>query len=352
MTDSIIHVYYNGLDGKPLADFYLSGSVQGGDPMVYFAGKRVDNVSVEDRLGTAVVEGATNAMTYFPYGELRNGTSTEVQFATYKRDSTTNFDYAHHRYYSSQIARFLTPDPYQANTGGPGDPAEPQSWNRYTYVDGDPVNFEDPEGLMKGPPACGGSWYRSGQFCVPSVRTEDFVFGDGHPHVNPNPPDGPRVPPHGVEVTDYSTTSLKAIGVQNSLRTIQQALQQDSKCGNWLSGNQALINTLVGNTPSGLVYAGVGDFSSSGTSVTNAIAGAPASTGLPAGALLTVNADGAFFSASATTGYQGDISGGSDLAKAFILLHELGHLTGAAGFQSNDSGSTKQAIANQDWTCP
>jgi len=95
--------------------------------MVYFASKRVDNGSVEDRLGTAVVEGVTNRMAYFPYGELRSGTSTEVQFASYKRDSTTNLDYAHQRYYSSQIARFTTPDPKD----GSADPQAPQSWNRY-----------------------------------------------------------------------------------------------------------------------------------------------------------------------------------------------------------------------------
>jgi len=47
--------------------------------MVYFAGKRVDNSSVEDRLGTAVVAGGTNATAYFPYGELRTCTATEVQ---------------------------------------------------------------------------------------------------------------------------------------------------------------------------------------------------------------------------------------------------------------------------------
>ena len=147
MTDSIIHVYYNGLDGKPLADFYLSsGSVQGGTPMVYFAGKRVDNQSVEDRLGTAVVEGGTTRMAYYPYGELRNGTSTEVQFATYKRDSVTNLDYAHQRYYSTQIVRFLTPDPYRANNGGPGDSEGPQSWNRYSYAGNDPINHNDPSG--------------------------------------------------------------------------------------------------------------------------------------------------------------------------------------------------------------
>ena len=146
--DGVTHVFYNGLGGKPLADFYLaSGSVQGGTPMVYFAGKRVDNQSVEDRLGTAVVQGGTTIRAYYPYGELRGNPATDLQFATYKRDSTTNLDYAQQRYYSSQIARFLTPDPYQTNTGDQGDPEDPQSWNRYTYTQNDPVNGTDPTGL-------------------------------------------------------------------------------------------------------------------------------------------------------------------------------------------------------------
>ena len=37
----------------------------------------------------------------------------------------------------------MTPDPYQAS-GGPGSP---QTWNRYTYTGGDPVNRVDPAGL-------------------------------------------------------------------------------------------------------------------------------------------------------------------------------------------------------------
>ena len=141
--DGVTHVFYNGLGGKPLADCYLaSGSVQGGTPMVYFAGKRVDNQSVEDRLGTARVEGGTASVAHYPYGELSSPTSAELQFATYKHDSTTSFDYAQHRYYSSQIARFLTVD------HAPASPTEPQSWNRYSYVGGDPVNRNDAAGLF------------------------------------------------------------------------------------------------------------------------------------------------------------------------------------------------------------
>jgi hypothetical protein len=37
----------------------------------------------------------------------------------------------------------MTPDPYQAS----GGPSAPQSWNRYAYTAGDPVNRLDPTGL-------------------------------------------------------------------------------------------------------------------------------------------------------------------------------------------------------------
>ena len=57
-------------------------------------------------------------------------------------------DYARNRYYSNRLARFLTPDPYQAS----GGPANPGSWNRYAYVGGDPVNRYDPSGLDDCPP--------------------------------------------------------------------------------------------------------------------------------------------------------------------------------------------------------
>ena len=50
------------------------------------------------------------------------------------------------RYYSNAYGRFMTPDPYRANNGGPGDPRDPGSWNRYVYTRGDPVNRIDPSG--------------------------------------------------------------------------------------------------------------------------------------------------------------------------------------------------------------
>ncbi|MBK9169624.1 MAG: hypothetical protein IPM24_19465 [Bryobacterales bacterium] len=52
-------------------------------------------------------------------------------------------------YYRQHDGALLTPDPYLA-TGGP---AEPGSWNRYAYVEGDPVNKVDPTGLFWEPPS-------------------------------------------------------------------------------------------------------------------------------------------------------------------------------------------------------
>ena len=142
--DGVTHVFYNGLDGKPLAEFYpQGGSVRGGDPMVYFAGKRVDNGSVEDRLGTAVVENGQDRMAYFPYGELRSGTSTEVQFATYKRDSVTNLDYA-------AAPVLLHPDRPLHHAGSEGQQRQATDSRRAGIATrtrlGDPINGYDPNG--------------------------------------------------------------------------------------------------------------------------------------------------------------------------------------------------------------
>jgi uncharacterized protein RhaS with RHS repeats len=49
------------------------------------------------------------------------------------------------RYYSSASGRFLSPDPYKASAGV----EDPGSWNRFAYVQGDPVGFYDPEGLQQ-----------------------------------------------------------------------------------------------------------------------------------------------------------------------------------------------------------
>jgi len=101
---------------------------------------------VTDRLGSVRANTQGERFAYYPYGEER--TAPEVdgreKFGTYFRDGVGQ-DYAMARYYGSGTGRFWSPDPYVATNGG-NDPADPQSWNRYAYVQGDPVNNLDPTG--------------------------------------------------------------------------------------------------------------------------------------------------------------------------------------------------------------
>jgi RHS repeat-associated protein len=54
-------------------------------------------------------------------------------------------DYAEQRYYDGGKGRFWSPDPGGLATA---DRSNPTSWNRYGYVGGDPVNFQDSHGLF------------------------------------------------------------------------------------------------------------------------------------------------------------------------------------------------------------
>jgi RHS repeat-associated protein len=125
----------------------------------YFGGRRLQ---VLDRLGS--VGGGNN---YYPYGEERSATANPAdKFATYHRDGT-GLDYADQRYYSSKFGRFLTSDPYVAS----GGPAAPGSWNRYAYVEGDPVSYYDPAGLQACSPGV--------DFCITVTRPGNVGGGQG-----------------------------------------------------------------------------------------------------------------------------------------------------------------------------
>jgi RHS repeat-associated protein len=64
------------------------------------------------------------------------------KYTSYDRDGNGS-DEAMFRRYNRWHSRFDQPDPYE----GSYDLGDPQSFNRYAYVQGDPVNFVDPSGL-------------------------------------------------------------------------------------------------------------------------------------------------------------------------------------------------------------
>jgi RHS repeat-associated protein len=130
-----------------IGDFHATAS------NVYFAGRLISDgnqvcsgtnctrAAFQDRLGTNRASGAR----YYPYGDEIGGftatSNDREKFGTYLRDSFSGLDYADQRYYASAYGRFNTVDPAAAM------PKDPGTWNRYTYVGGDPVNRSDPSGL-------------------------------------------------------------------------------------------------------------------------------------------------------------------------------------------------------------
>jgi len=95
-----------------------------------------DSSLIKDRLGSVQPSYAYGTAT--GSGEQ---TSPGDDFATYWKDSSTGFEYAMNRYYSTGYGRFLTVDPF----GGSASLGAPGSFNRYSYAD--PVNQYDPSGL-------------------------------------------------------------------------------------------------------------------------------------------------------------------------------------------------------------
>lgn len=92
---------------------------------------------------------------YLPFGEeigsgigLRTGgqgfgasDNNRMKYGLTERDSITGLDHTWFRKYESLSGRWTSPDPLGGNL------EDPQSLNRYTYVQNDPLNFVDPTGL-------------------------------------------------------------------------------------------------------------------------------------------------------------------------------------------------------------
>lgn len=79
--------------------------------------------------------------TYYPFGGIQSGgTQSKFLYTGQKRDSDTGLDYYNARYYNDQLGRFT-----QADTIVP-DLYNPQSLNRYSYVQNNPLRYTDPTG--------------------------------------------------------------------------------------------------------------------------------------------------------------------------------------------------------------
>ena len=104
-----------------------------------------------DHLGSAQTMTSANGLVlcreqYTPYGTtLTNPMSNGDQagFTGHIKDSATGLNYMQARYYDPLIGRFLSIDPVGFS------PGQPQMFNRFAYVNNDPVNNIDPDGKDK-----------------------------------------------------------------------------------------------------------------------------------------------------------------------------------------------------------
>jgi RHS repeat-associated protein len=112
------------------------------------------NFYITDHLGTVRVEmdvmgNVISTHDFEPFGvELPPSydPQSKLLYTGQERDNYTNYDYMHFRYYSSSIGRFLKPDNIIP------DITNPQNWNAYSYVKGNPINYNDPSGHFINPP--------------------------------------------------------------------------------------------------------------------------------------------------------------------------------------------------------
>jgi RHS repeat-associated protein len=139
----VIAEYVNGVAvGSPTREYIYSGGqmiakIEGG----------VTNYYHSDHLSARVTTDSTGALAgqqgHFPFGEswYSANSTTKFQFTSYERDAESGNDYAMARYNVNRLGRFSSPDPLA------GDTTNPQSLNRYAYVQNDPANRMDPTGL-------------------------------------------------------------------------------------------------------------------------------------------------------------------------------------------------------------
>ena len=103
-----------------------------------------------DNLGSASgflneTTGETGAQRYYPFGHQRVGSATDVNptdhgYTGQIRDGATGVYFYNARYYDQHTGRFLAADTIIPN------PANPADLNRYSYVNNNPINYNDPTG--------------------------------------------------------------------------------------------------------------------------------------------------------------------------------------------------------------
>jgi RHS repeat-associated protein len=184
-----------------------------------------------DRLGSRLISSPTRGdqfeQTTLPFGNTFGAESGDVDrkaFAGYDRSFPTGLDYVVNRFYSAQQGRFTQVDPIGF---GASSLDTPQSLNLYAYVNNDPVNQTDPDGLtgFLWPSffsfGIGFGWGGQSGFGIRTIVNGQyfsnwFWFG-GPPQPAPPPPPPPII--HTPVSSNTSSNSVSTGSVQTTTMT-------------------------------------------------------------------------------------------------------------------------------------
>jgi RHS repeat-associated protein len=137
--------------------------------VTYLHGDHLGSVSLATNSSGAVM----SKQDFDPWGKAR-GASTIAQTSlnyTGQRLDGTGLLYYHARYYDPALARFVSADSVVPGQSYRAGAANPQQLNRYSYVDNNPLTYNDPTGHSSACPEC-----TAGAGAGPG---EDFEGGPG-----------------------------------------------------------------------------------------------------------------------------------------------------------------------------
>ncbi|MFT7086295.1 MAG: RHS repeat-associated protein [Vicingaceae bacterium] len=133
-----ITINYSSSSVNPVIVFKITGYIPTSTSYNY----TLDNIIIGQQLEPYTTNTVNYVADYFPYGkavrEFVNSGDRERYVSTqHERDAETGFDYRGARYYDSDVARFLSTDPWQNKY---------LEWSTYNYVMGNPIMMIDPTG--------------------------------------------------------------------------------------------------------------------------------------------------------------------------------------------------------------
>jgi RHS repeat-associated protein len=335
---------------------YLGGEILAVQQNVAVSWMHQDPVAkskrVTDGSGTVV-----STIELDPWGGETNRSSNEAfqprHFTTYEQDSIGSHD-AMHRRYNRWWARFEQPDPY----GGSYELTNPQSFNRYSYVQNDPVNFVDPTGLdpddPNDPPPTTHTDPATGlPTSVPGVNAGVVTIGIGG-GLGIGTGSGLGIIDQ-FEVDTGTRGVIEGEGPQNTeepfltraLKEATRLLQENADCANLFGGQQKAMKKLrelkfisgtvnkgdIAKIDGNKVTVDSGRFSEAGATLgfasnireSTSVGGYPRTTFTPGTAKITGTTFG-----------------------AFVVLHELGHRAKIFGKYDQDAGNELARSANNE----